>query len=83
MAAIINVILPVFAIMLAGYLAGRFRLIGASGSEPLSRFVFYIAMPALIFASGGGKPNGPGHRCSRLRWDCRFGLSRVSACFGR
>jgi len=58
MAAIINVILPVFAIMLAGYLAGRLRLIGPGGSEPLSRFVFYIAMPALIFISLARTPVG-------------------------
>jgi len=37
--AIINVVLPVFAIMLAGYLSGRFRLLGDASSEALNRFV--------------------------------------------
>ena len=35
MAPILNVVLPVFAIMMAGYLAGRFRLLGVASSEAL------------------------------------------------
>ncbi len=49
MAAVVDVVLPVFAIMLAGYLAGRFRLLGSPSSEALNRFVFFIALPALFF----------------------------------
>jgi malonate transporter len=45
------VILPLFAIMVAGYLAARFKLLPPSSSEVLSRFVFVIALPALIFTS--------------------------------
>lgn len=45
------VILPLFAIMAAGYLAARFRLLPPSASEVLSRFVFVIALPSLIFTS--------------------------------
>jgi len=37
--------------MVAGYLTGRFKLLPATASEVLSRFVFVIALPALIFAS--------------------------------
>ena len=51
MTAIINVVLPVFAIMLAGYLSGRFRLLGDASSEALNRFVYYGALPALFFVS--------------------------------
>ncbi|HUT50048.1 MAG TPA: AEC family transporter [Alphaproteobacteria bacterium] len=51
MTAIINVVLPIFAIMLAGYLAGRFRLLGDASSEALNRFVYYGALPALFFVS--------------------------------
>jgi hypothetical protein len=47
----INIILPLFTIMVTGYLAGYFKLLPASASEVLSRFVFVIALPALIFAS--------------------------------
>ncbi|MFT5505484.1 MAG: malonate transporter [Gammaproteobacteria bacterium] len=45
----LSVILPFFAIMVAGYLVGKFRLLPNNASEVLSRFVFVIAMPALIF----------------------------------
>ena len=58
MQAIINVILPVFGIMLAGYAAGRFRLLGEASSEALSRFVYYIALPALFFVSLARVPVG-------------------------
>ena len=51
MTAIINVVLPVFAIMLAGYLSGRFGLLGDASSEALNRFVYYGALPALFFVS--------------------------------
>jgi malonate transporter len=37
--------------MVAGYLTGRFKLLPATASEVLSRFVFAIALPALIFVS--------------------------------
>ena len=37
--------------MLAGYLAGRFRLLGEASSEALNRFVYYVALPALFFIS--------------------------------
>jgi len=37
--------------MVAGYLAARFRLLPDTASEVLSRFVFVIALPALIFTS--------------------------------
>ena len=49
--AIQNIVLPIFGIMLAGYLSGRFRLFGEHSSGVLSRFVFVISMPALIFIS--------------------------------
>ena len=45
------VILPLFAIMVAGYLAARFRLLPLAASEVLSRFVFVVALPSLIFSS--------------------------------
>lgn len=49
MQIVVNVALPVFAIMLAGYLAGRFRLLGAEGSETLNTFVYWFAMPPVLF----------------------------------
>ena len=46
-----NIIVPFFGIMVSGYLAGRFRVLPDGSSEVLTRFVFSIAMPALIFVS--------------------------------
>lgn len=49
MSVILNVVLPVFAIVLAGYLAGRFRYLGDGGSEIFNAFVMNVALPALLF----------------------------------
>lgn len=51
MEPIVNVVLPVFAIMLAGYLAGRAGLLGEASSQALNGFVYYMALPALFFVS--------------------------------
>ncbi|MBT4772164.1 MAG: AEC family transporter [Rhodospirillaceae bacterium] len=51
MSAVINVAVPVFAIMLAGYLAGRFRILGESSSEALNAFVYWFALPPVLFLS--------------------------------
>jgi malonate transporter len=47
----LNVVLPLFGIMVIGYAAGRFRLFNDAASAVLSQFVFVVAMPALIFIS--------------------------------
>ena len=47
----ITVVLPLIAIMLSGYLAGRFKVLPENGSMVISRFVFLVAMPAFIFIS--------------------------------
>jgi len=51
MHAFVNVALPVFGLILAGYLAGRAGLLGGESSKALNGFVYYIALPALIFIS--------------------------------
>ena len=64
MTPILDVVLPIFAIMLAGYLAGRFGLLGEASGEALNRFVYFVAGPALFFISMARVPvaeafNGP------------------------
>lgn len=49
MQAVLNVALPVFGIILCGYLAGRVKLLGASSSEAINAFVYWFALPPLIF----------------------------------
>ena len=58
MSAVINVAVPVFAIMLAGYLAGRFRILGESSSEALNAFVYWFALPPVLFLSMASVPIG-------------------------
>ncbi len=50
-AAVLDVVLPIFGIILAGYLCGRFGLLGQASSEALNSFVYYVALPALFFVS--------------------------------
>ncbi|MCP4330360.1 MAG: AEC family transporter [Alphaproteobacteria bacterium] len=45
------IVLPVFGLILCGYLVGRTRLLSIDGIKGLTNFVFYIAMPALLFRS--------------------------------
>lgn len=58
MTPILNVVLPVFAIMLSGYLAGRFRILGNESSQALNGFVYFVALPALFFVSMARVPVG-------------------------
>ena len=64
MLAVVNVVLPVFAIMAAGYLCGRLGLLGQGSSQALNGFVYYVALPALFFIATARVPvdqvlNGP------------------------
>jgi hypothetical protein len=58
MEAVVTVALPVFAIILAGYAAGRIGLLGRAASETLNRFVYWIALPPLLFLAMAGAPIG-------------------------
>ncbi|MSO81514.1 MAG: hypothetical protein EXQ97_07915 [Alphaproteobacteria bacterium] len=51
MEAVVDVALPVFSVMVAGWLAGRTRLIGPASSEALNAFVYWFALPPLLFLS--------------------------------
>lgn len=46
---VINIVLPVFGIVAAGYLCGRRGLLGEDASTALNLFVYWIALPALLF----------------------------------
>ncbi len=49
MDALINVVVPVFGVVLTGYLAGRFEVLGPDSAAALNRFVFYFALPPALF----------------------------------
>jgi malonate transporter len=44
-----NIILPVFGVILLGYLVGKTPLLGEGGVKALTNFVLYIAMPLFLF----------------------------------
>ncbi|WDI33226.1 AEC family transporter [Hyphococcus flavus] len=60
MSSVISVALPVFAIIAAGVLAGRLKLMTAQDSAALNKFVFRFAMPAALFGltAGTARPGG-------------------------
>lgn len=43
------VVLPIFALILAGWLARRVGVLGAAATTELNRFVVFLALPALLF----------------------------------
>lgn len=48
MLAIVNIILPVFALIFAGYLLRRLDVLSTAACTELNRFVVYLALPALM-----------------------------------
>jgi predicted permease len=51
MQAILNVAFPIFGVILAGYLAGRRRILGGEATAALNAFVSYFALPVLFFGT--------------------------------
>lgn len=49
MSSIINVVLPVFGLILAGFLCRRTGCLGEAASGEINRFVVWLALPALLF----------------------------------
>lgn len=43
------IVFPVFGVILLGYVAGRTKLLPDAGIDALMRFVWYLAIPALLF----------------------------------
>lgn len=63
MQVVLDVALPVFAIVVAGYCGGR-SVLGQAASSALSAFVYWFALPAVLFLSMARQPldhifNGP------------------------
>ncbi len=51
MQAILLVAVPIFGVILAGYLAGRWRILGGDATAALNAFVSYFALPVLFFGT--------------------------------
>lgn len=56
MQPVFDVVLPVFAILAAGWAAGRFGLFPESAAGVLNNFVYWIAFPPLIFRAMATSP---------------------------
>ncbi|MAO55857.1 MAG: transporter [Rhodospirillaceae bacterium] len=71
MEPVINVVLPVFAIILSGYIAGRAGVMGPASTDALNRFVYYVALPVLL-----------GHSMARVDAATIFDLPFIFAYIG-
>ena len=61
MATVITILLPVFGLVLAGFFTARTRLLTGEGIRGLASFVYYLAIPALLFRStSAGVPDAGG-----------------------
>lgn len=49
-------VLPVFAIVACGFGAGRYGVVGKDGARSLNNYVYYVALPALLFLSLASAP---------------------------
>ncbi|MBB1596987.1 AEC family transporter [Achromobacter sp. UMC46] len=49
MNAVVTAALPVFALILTGWLAARLKLLGPGATDALNRYVVYLSLPALLF----------------------------------
>jgi malonate transporter len=49
MHAVLNAATPIFAMILTGYLCGRFGVLSVAATDSLNRFAIYLALPALMF----------------------------------
>ena len=49
MLAVLNVLLPIFALILAGYLCRRTGCLGETAASELNRLVVWLCLPALLF----------------------------------
>lgn len=47
----LEIVLPVFTLILCGYFFARAKLLSAEGIKGIADFVFYLAIPALLFRS--------------------------------
>ena len=49
LSTIFNAVLPLFALILVGYVSAKKRILGSEAVDVLNRFVVWLALPALLF----------------------------------
>lgn len=50
MLAVLSITIPFFAVIVCGYAAERFGLLGEAGRAGINSFVFYFSLPVLLFS---------------------------------
>lgn len=58
MGGVLDVVVPVFALIALGYGAARFRFVDDAGFKVMAMFVFSLAAPALLFSGGTRQHEG-------------------------
>ena len=53
---IATLVLPVFAVIVAGWIVGRLGILPRTLADGLVQFVYYVAMPALLFDAVAKEP---------------------------
>lgn len=56
MSVVLEVALPVFGLILVGYLAGRGKILGQASSFALNQFVYWFSLPAVLFLAMARRP---------------------------
>ncbi len=56
MTSVINAVLPLFAMVLVGFAAMRFRLMGEAALSGLNTFVYFFALPVMLFFTMARSP---------------------------
>ena len=49
MASVLNIILPVFALILSGFACRQLGLLGPNAATEINRMVVWLCLPALLF----------------------------------
>ena len=78
MHSILITVIPVFALIMIGYLAARTGLMDKQAAEGLSRFVFVFAIPALLFRTAVNIDIG--QAAPWALWGAYFGSAAVVWC---
>lgn len=79
MLTVLEVTLPVFALVFCGWLAARRRLLSDEAVEGINAFVFWFALPAMLFLAVGAQPIA---RLADPRWFAAYLLAAAVLFFG-
>lgn len=75
MTSVFNIVLPIFALILLGYLGRRSGCLGPSAASELNRFVVWLGLPALLISVTAGTD-------WEQLWQPEFVLAFTAGCIG-